>query len=115
MRVLRHIRAMLTEDIARSVACSLVNSSLDYAYVWLQRVWTRTGFYYQIMSHHILYERVYMMNSRQDMTTLEIMISAMLLYKYSRRAVFTDNLNILFENVCMMNTRQDMVTLEIMC
>ena len=31
MRVLRHIRLMLTEDMARSVACSLVNARLDYA------------------------------------------------------------------------------------
>ena len=28
---LRHIRPMLTEDIAKSVACSLVNARLDYA------------------------------------------------------------------------------------
>ena len=42
-----------------------------------------------------------MIKSTQDMTTLEIMISAMSLCKYSRPAVYTDNLNILFECVCL--------------
>ena len=38
IRALRHIRPMLTEDIAKCVACSLVNARLDYANSVLFRV-----------------------------------------------------------------------------
>ena len=56
-----------------------------------------------IMSCHILCERACMMKCTQDMTTLEIMMSATSLCKYSRRAVYTDNFNIMFERVCIVN------------
>ena len=31
IRALKHIRSFLTEDVARSIACALVNSRLDYS------------------------------------------------------------------------------------
>ena len=38
IRALRHIRSVLTEDTAKTIACALVGSNLDYANSILNRV-----------------------------------------------------------------------------